>query len=88
MTQSLTLFKKLNIAFYLQNAYVKDWVDNIMIFVEIEDVEAYWHWVNKLDLHNKYETVKLTPIKQYDWSKECFVHDPSGILWHFEEFVK
>jgi len=20
------------------------------------------------------------------WGKECFLHDPSGILWHFGEF--
>jgi len=23
-----------------------------------------------------------------DWGKECFVHDPSGILWHIGEFFK
>jgi len=22
------------------------------------------------------------------WGKECFLHDPSGILWHFGEFFK
>lgn len=21
------------------------------------------------------------------WGRECFVHDPSGILWHFGEFL-
>ncbi len=26
------------------------------------------------------------PIQKYDWGKECFLHDPSGILWHIGEF--
>jgi hypothetical protein len=30
--------------------------------------------------------VKLIPIRVHDWGKECFLHDPSGVLWHFGEF--
>jgi hypothetical protein len=29
------------LGFYLQDAYVKDWVDNSMIFVEVENVNHY-----------------------------------------------
>ena len=39
-----------------------------------------------LDLPSKYNSVRLTPIREYDWGKECFLHDPSGILWHIGEF--
>ncbi|PZO24508.1 MAG: glyoxalase, partial [Flavobacteriaceae bacterium] len=28
------------------------------------------------------------PIRNHDWGRECFLHDPSGILWHFGEFFK
>ncbi len=57
-----------------------------MIFLEVEDVGLYWNELLALDLTTKYEGVKLTPIRQYDWGRECFMHDPSGILWHFGEF--
>ena len=30
-----------DIGFYLQNAYVKDWVDNTMLFLEVENLEEY-----------------------------------------------
>ena len=30
------------LGFYLQNAYVKDWIDNSMIFLEVDDVNRYW----------------------------------------------
>ena len=76
------------LGFYLQNAYVKDWVDNSMIFLEVDDVERYWNELQNLELHRKYKNVKLSPIRVEDWGKECFLHDPSGILWHFGEFNK
>jgi hypothetical protein len=74
------------LGFYLQNAYVKDWVDNTMLFLEVDDVNAYYKELQNLALDKKYKTVRFTPIKENDWGKECFMHDPSGILWHFGEF--
>jgi catechol 2,3-dioxygenase-like lactoylglutathione lyase family enzyme len=74
------------LGFYLQNAYVKDWVDNTMIFLEVNNVNEYFKELQSLGLHEKYKNVRLTPIKENDWGRECFLHDPSGILWHFGEF--
>jgi len=84
----MSLFKTDQTGFYLQNAYVKDWIDNSMIFLEVDDVDRYWKELLTLDLTTKYLDVKLTPVRKYDWGKECFMHDPSGILWHFGEFSK
>jgi hypothetical protein len=82
----MSLFKTGEFGFYLQNAYVRDWIDNSMIFLEVVDVRRFWKDLLALDLAGKYDGVKLTPIRDYDWGSECFVHDPSGILWHFGEF--
>jgi hypothetical protein len=86
LSDDMSLFKTDRIGFYLQKAYVKDWINNLMVFVEVDDVENYWKELVALDLTTKYRDVKLTPIKSYDWGKECFVHDPSGVLWHFGQF--
>jgi len=83
---NMSLFQTNGLGFYLQDAYVKDWIDNTMIFLEVEDVDRHWKELSALDLSGRYEGVRLTPIKKYDWGKECFLHDPSGILWHFGEF--
>jgi len=85
---NMCLYKIGELGFYLQNAYVKDWVDNTMVFIEVEDVEKYWRELLSLNLTAKYKDVKLTPIKDYEWGRECFLHDPSGILWHFGQFSK
>ncbi|MCX3266937.1 VOC family protein [Pedobacter agri] len=84
--ESMSVFKTGDIAFYLQNAYVKDWVDNTMIFMEVDDVDQFYKELSALDLPGKYENVRLTPIRHESWGKECFLHDPSGILWHFGVF--
>jgi hypothetical protein len=82
----LSLFKWHETGFYLQNAFVKDWIDNTMIFIEVENTDEFWQHLLSLNLSEKYEGVKLSPIRTMEWGKECFVHDPSGILWHFGEF--
>ena len=86
LSYNMSVFKTDCIAFYLQDAYVQDWIDNTMLFLEVEDVEQYWHKLVALNLTEKYKNTRISPIKMYDWGKECFVHDPSGILWHIGEF--
>ncbi len=76
------------LSFYLQKAYVKDWVDNTMLFLEVENVEKHYLELQKLELSSKYTKARLTPIRHESWGSECFLHDPSGILWHIGEFFK
>jgi len=86
VAENLAYFKIGTLGFYLQDSYVKKWVDNSMVFLEVDDVARYWKELNALGLHEKYNLVRLTPIVDYDWGRECFMHDPSGVLWHFGEF--
>jgi hypothetical protein len=82
------VFKTDAIAFYLQDYYMKEWIDNTMIFLEVDNVERYYNELLTLNLSEKYPNVKLVPIRDLAWGRECFLHDPSGILWHFGEFNK
>ena len=83
----MSYFDSNGFGFYLQNAFVKDWIDNTMVFMEVENVQEFYDELIKLELPSKYETIKIVPVKVLDWGKECFVHDPSGVLWHFGEFI-
>jgi len=83
---TMSVFQMEELSFYLQDAYVKDWIDNTMLFLEVKDVKLFWEDLLKLELTTKYKDVKLVPIKVLDWGKECFIHDPSGVLWHVGEF--
>jgi hypothetical protein len=86
LAHNMSYFNTDGLGFYLQDAYVQDWVDNSMIFLEVDDVSRYWKELVALDLSSRYDGVKLTPVREYDWGRECFMHDPSGILWHIGEF--
>ena len=80
-----SVFKTGEIAFYLQDYYAKEWIENTMIFLEVDDVDRYYNELLALNLTEKYG-VKLTPTCHLDWGSECFLHDPSGVLWHFGKF--
>lgn len=86
LSADMSYFKTEGVGFYLQDAFVKDWIDNTMIFMEVEDVNRFWNELLALELPSKYDHVRLTPVRELDWGRECFLHDPSGILWHFGEF--
>ena len=86
LSPDMSWFSKDGLGFYLQKAYVKDWVDNTMVFMEVADVKQCYSELLALDLPSKYENVRLVPIRELDWGSECFLHDPSGILWHFGAF--
>ncbi len=88
ISPKISYFARQGVGFYLQDAYVQDWVDNTMLFLEVADVEQYWAELAALDLPGKYEGVRLLPIRQEAWGKEGFVCDPAGILWHIGEFAK
>ena len=88
LSSNMSLFRTEGIGFYLQDYYVQDWIDNTMIFLEVDDVDRYWKELFALDLTSKYKGVKLIPTRTFDWGKECFLHDPSGVLWHIGEFTK
>lgn len=86
LSDDMSVFKTNGLAFYLQHAYVKDWIDNTMIFLEVEDVKRHWEELSQLDLPARYHGVRVTSIRTDDWGTEYFLHDPSGVLWHFGEF--
>lgn len=84
---NMSYFRMENFGFYLQDAYVKDWVDNTMVFMEVVDLQKHFEHVQSLQLDQKYDNVRLKNIVYNDWGNEFFLHDPSGILWHIGEFV-
>jgi len=87
LSSKMSLFKvNENLGFYLQDYYVKKWCNNSMVFLEVDDIDKCYQELESKGLHHKYKYVRLTPIKQFDWGRECFMHDPSGVLWHFCQF--
>ncbi len=76
------------LSFYLQEYYQKKWIQNSMLFLEVDDIEKCYSDLLGRELVSQYKYVKLSQIKIFEWGRECFLHDPSGVLWHFCEFYQ
>ena len=63
LASNFSYFETKGIGFYLQDYNLKDWIDNTMLFLEVEDVNKFWSELIKLELTSKYENVKLVPIR-------------------------
>lgn len=87
LSPSMSVFKIGASAFYLQKAYVRDWIDNSMIFLEVTNLEEHHTKMMQLQLPEKYKGVRVSAIRYEAWGKEYFIHDPSGILWHIGSFT-
>ena len=57
-----------------------------MIFMEVDDITVFHSALTVLNLPAKYQHVRLSDIRLFDWGKVFYLHDPSGILWHIGEF--
>ena len=74
--------------FYLQNYYQKEWADNFMLHIEVEDAQAWYEHASAIVENGDFKTVRVqVPEKQEYGAIVTFVHDPSGVLLHFAQFV-
>ena len=67
LSPDMSFFKTGEIGFYLQNAYVQDWVDNTMVFMEVDNADSYFKELSALNLPSKYANVRLTPVRVDYW---------------------
>ena len=73
-------------SFYLQNFYLKDWAENTMFQLRVEDVDEWWTFLSSLQLPERYG-VRIRAPFHTDWgSYEIHLHDPAGVLWFFAKF--
>ncbi len=84
----MSYFNSDGMGFYLQDYYAREWIDNTMVFLEVDDVIRHREELLQLKLPERYPGVRVTDIREWDWGREYFLHDPSGVLWHFGRFGK
>jgi hypothetical protein len=76
-------------AFLLQGHYVKEWAENMMMHVLVNDAQAWWQHISSLELANRFEVSPPEPPRVEPWGLTVlYVFDPTGVLWHFAEVTK
>ncbi|HEX6811156.1 MAG TPA: hypothetical protein VF384_06010 [Planctomycetota bacterium] len=69
--------------FRLQDYYVKQWADNCMMVIDVEDVAAWHAHVEAVLAREKLPGARVTPPEQAGDSTVLHVWDPSGVLLVF-----
>jgi uncharacterized glyoxalase superfamily protein PhnB len=68
----------------LQRYYNKDWAENLMLSLQVDDLDAWWAHIDSLDLAENFGVRPPAPPKDYPWGlREVHLIDPAGVLWHF-----
>ncbi len=84
---SLSELEFANCRFYLQNYYNKDWANNFMMHIKVDDAKAWWQHASKVIEAGNYKYARLKEPKEQSYGAlVTFVWDPSGVLLHFAEY--
>lgn len=73
--------------FRLQNYYVKDWADNFMVVIGVDDVEGWHQRAQEIASSGEFENIRITPPEAVDGFLVLHVVDPSGVLLVFVQSV-
>lgn len=77
-----------DVSFLLQDFYVKELAENLMLHLLVEDVETWRAKLVEAEICAKYG-VKLGPIQQQPWRMRDFaLWNPSGVLWRIAQNTK
>ena len=72
--------------FILQPYYQKEWAENLMMQLMVDDLDAWWAHIVKLDLAGQFGVSPPQPPALQPWGlRIAYVVDPSGVLWHFAQ---
>ncbi|HLH33441.1 MAG TPA: VOC family protein [Alloacidobacterium sp.] len=76
-------------AFLLQGCYVKEWAENTVMHVLVNDIQAWWQHLSSLGLASEFNISPLAPPRVEPWGLTVvYVSDPTGVLWHFAEVTR
>jgi catechol 2,3-dioxygenase-like lactoylglutathione lyase family enzyme len=72
--------------FLLQKFYVAQHAGNFMMSLGVEDVDAWWKYIQHKEFTKKYPGIMCKPPEMQPWGiRVLYLSDPTGVLWHITE---
>lgn len=82
----IAILELANCRFYLQNYYAKEWADNFMMQITVEDANAWWEHASAVIDAGNYTNARVNKPKEESYGAlVTHVWDPSGVLLHFAQ---
>lgn len=70
-------------AFLLQRRYQRDWAENCMMQLMVDDLDSWWSKIVSLDLPGRFAVEPPRGPALQPWGlRVAYLVDPSGVLWH------
>ena len=72
--------------FILQQYVQKEWAENCMMQLMVDELDGWWAHIETLDLPGQFGVQPPRPPAMQAWGlRVAYVFDPSGVLWHVAE---
>ena len=82
----MAIFRAGSGGFILQRAYQKNWAENFMMQLMVDDLDAWWTHIEALDLPGKFNVQPPRAPTMQPWGlRIAYLWDPSGVLWHISQ---
>ena len=79
----VAIFRMGSSGFILQRGYQKQWAENFMMQLMVDDLDAWWAYIEALDLPGRFKVQAPRPPAMQPWGlRVVYVYDPAGVLWH------
>ena len=82
----VAIFRMGSSSFILQRSYRKEWAENFMMQLMVDDLDAWGKHIQALDLPGRFKVQPPSAPAMQPWGlRIVYVVDPSGVLWHIAE---
>jgi catechol 2,3-dioxygenase-like lactoylglutathione lyase family enzyme len=73
--------------FFVQKAYVREWAENMMLHLVVDDAAAWFDKATQVKAEGGFDTVRIrVPFHESYGATVTHVIDPAGVLLHFAQF--
>ena len=85
--ENLALFKLAGSGFYVQRYYVKEWAENSMLHVSVQDAAHCYSGISELIHSGRFPSARVAAPKREPYGAlVTYVWDPSGVLLHLAQW--
>jgi predicted enzyme related to lactoylglutathione lyase len=82
----VAIFESGSGGFILQRYYQEDWAGNMVMQLMVDDLDAWWRHIERLDLANAFNVRPPKAPAMQPWGlRIAYIVDPAGVLWHIAE---
>ncbi len=83
LDSEVAIFKAGSGGFILQRFYQKDWAENCMMQLMVDNLDAWWLHITSVDLAGRFGVPTPRPPAMQPWGlRVAYLIDPCGVLWH------